>query len=83
MSRAEWYIKGEESNAEKKARDVKERGNTNSDRINYYRLPPRDRGIFKRQERIPYKTDVFTPLHTRSEPIFKEVYDSKLLPDPP
>jgi len=39
MARVKCYIKGEESNAEKKAGDTKERGNTNSDRRNYY-LPP-------------------------------------------
>jgi len=32
MSRAECYIKGEESNAEKKVRDAKERGNTSTEK---------------------------------------------------
>jgi len=38
MSRAECYIKGEERNAEKKARDAKERENTRGGKRNYY--PP-------------------------------------------
>ena len=47
MSGVECYIKGEESNAEKKARDAKERGNSGGDRQNYYLPPTEDRGTFK------------------------------------
>jgi len=54
MSRAKCYIKGEESNADKKARDTKERGSSGADKRNYYMLPTRDRGTFKRQERRVY-----------------------------
>jgi len=43
MAKAKCYIKGEESNAEKKARDAKEQGNTNSDRRGYYPPPTRDK----------------------------------------
>jgi hypothetical protein len=83
MSRAKWYIKGEESNAEKKSIDAKERGNTRGDRRNYYPPPTRDRGTFKRQERRTYHMDNFTPLNKRPERIYKEVYQSRLIPDPP
>jgi len=75
MLRVECYIKGEERNAEKKAKDVKERGNVGGDRRNYY-PPPRDRRAFIRQERMTYKLDNFTSLNTRLERIYKEVYQS-------
>ena len=65
MSRAECYIKGEESNAEKKARDAKEGGNSEADKRNYYPPPNRDRGTFKRQERRVYSIYNFTPLNRR------------------
>jgi len=42
----------------------------------------RDRGTFKRQDRIPYGVDNFTSLNTRPERIFKEVFHSKLIPNP-
>jgi protein subunit release factor B len=83
MSRAECYIKDEESNAEKKARDAKERDSTRGDKRNYYPLPTRDRGTFKRQERRTYNLDNITPLNTRPERIYKEFYQFKLIPDPP
>jgi len=51
MPRVECYIKGEESNAENKTRDVKERGSAGEDEINYYPPLTKDRGTFKRQER--------------------------------
>jgi hypothetical protein len=41
IARAECYINVEESNAEKKARDVKERNTNNSERKNYH--PPASR----------------------------------------
>ncbi|XP_024630733.1 uncharacterized protein [Medicago truncatula] len=83
MSRAECYIKGEESNAEKKTRDTKERNSLTTDRRNYYPPPNRDRGTFKRQERRIYSVDDFTPLNTRPERIYKEVYQTKMIPKPP
>jgi len=83
MSRAECYIKGEESNAEKKARDAKERGNNRGERRNYYSPPTRDKGTFKRQEKRTYNLENFTPVNTRLERIYKEVYQSRLIPDPP
>jgi len=46
ISWAECYVKGEESNAEKRARDAKEKGPEHK----HYDIPPsRDRGAFKRQ----------------------------------
>lgn len=48
ISRAECYIKGEESNTEKRARDIKEKGSSGSERKNYDVPPNRDRGTFKR-----------------------------------
>jgi len=82
-SRAECYIKGEESNAEKKARDAKERHNSAADKRNCYPPPTRYRGTFKRQERMVYNMDDFTPLNTRPERIYKEVYQTKLILKPP
>jgi len=83
ISRAECYIKGEESNAEKRARDAKEKG----PKRRHYDIPPsRDRGTFKRQperERQPrrYAPEHFTPLTMRPERILKEVYESKIIPE--
>jgi len=85
MARAECYIKGEESNAEKKATDSKER-KTNSDRKNYYPPTNKDRGIFKRpygREREYMPQEEFTPLKIRPEKIFKEGDHTKLILDPP
>jgi len=82
MSRAECYIKGEESNAEKKARDANERGISGADKRNYYPPPTRYRGTFKRQEKRVYIIDNFAPLNTRPERIYREVYQSKLIPKP-
>jgi len=83
ISRAECYIKGEESNAEKRAPDAKEKGPERK----CYDIPPRrDRGTFKRQperDRQPrrYTPEHFTPLTMRSEKILKEVYESKIIPE--
>jgi len=44
MAHAECYIKGEESNAKKRARDVKEKGSSGSERKNYD-VPPNREGI--------------------------------------
>jgi len=82
MSRAKWYIKGEESNVENKARDTKERGGSGGDKQNYYPPPTRDRGTFKRQERRAFNIDSFTLLNTRPEQIYKEVYNTRLIPNP-
>jgi len=86
ISRAECYIKGEESNAEKRARDVREKGSSGSERKNYDIPPNRDRGTFKRQperDRQPrrYAPEHFTPLTMRPERILKEVYESKIIPE--
>jgi len=83
MSTAECYIKGEESNAEKKSRDAKERNSSTTDRQNYYPPPNRDRGTFKRQERRTFGVEDFTPLNTRPERIYKEIYQTKLIPKAP
>jgi len=82
MSRAECYIKGEESNAENMVRDAKERNNSVVDKRNYYPPPTRDKGTFKRQERRVYSMDNITPLNTRPERIYREVYQAKLIPKP-
>jgi hypothetical protein len=82
MSKAECYIQGEESNAKKKAKDAKERGSTGADIRNYYLPPTRDRGTFNRQERRTYNLDSFTLLNTRLERIYKEVYQSRFIPNP-
>jgi len=84
MARAECYIKGEESNTEKKATDYKER-KTNSDRKNYYPSANRDRGTFKRpygREREYMPQEEFTPLNIRPKKIFIEGNHTKLIPDP-
>jgi len=90
MAHVVCYIKGEESNAEKRARDVKEKGNSGSERRNHGVPPNRDWGSFKRQpkrERNPrqYIPEHFTTLKVRPERILNEVYESKLIPeaDPP
>jgi ElaB/YqjD/DUF883 family membrane-anchored ribosome-binding protein len=87
IARAECCIKGEESNAEKKARDIKERASRNSKRRNYQPPSNRDQAPYRRQERRPYapynakpRSDDFTPLNTQPERILKEVYESKLIP---
>jgi len=85
ISHAECYIKGEESNAEKRVRDVKEKGSSSTERKNYDIPPSRDRGTFKRQpeqDRHPrrYASEHFTPLTMRPERILKEVYKSKIIP---
>jgi len=56
--------------------------NTLCSNRNYY-PPPRDRRAFIRQERMTYHLDNFTSLNTRPERIYKEVYQSKLILDPP
>jgi len=86
IARAECYIKGEESNAEKKARNSKERSASNPERKSYYPTTVGDRPAFKRQERrahVPYDAitnfENFTPLNTRPERILKEVYNTRLI----
>jgi len=86
MARAECYINGEEGNADKRARDVKQKGSLGSERKNYDVTPNRDRGTFKRQlERDRnsrrYAPEHFTLLKVRPERILKEVYKSKLIPE--
>ena len=86
IARAECYIKGEESNAEKRARDVKEKGNSGSERKNYYVLPNRDKGTFKKHyerehNHQQYVPEQFTPLKMCHERILKEVYESRLIPE--
>jgi hypothetical protein len=88
IAKAECYIKGEESNAEKKERDVKERTTSNSEPRNYQPHTSRDRAPYKKQERQPYapystrpRLNDFTPLNTCPERILKEVYQSKMIPD--
>jgi len=90
IAKAECYIKGEKSNAEKKARDVKERDTTSSECKNHYPLVTRDRGAFKKLERRPYvpygakpQFDDFTLLNARPEGIVREVYSTRLIPDAP
>ena len=83
ISRAECYIKGEESNDEKRARDAKEKG---PERRHYDIPPSRDRGTFKRQpererQSRRYAPKHFTPLTARPERILKEVYESKIFPE--
>jgi len=86
ITRAECYIKGEESNAEKKARDLKEHNTNNLERKNYYPSTTRDRTTFKRQDRRPYtphevrtQFDNFTPMNTLPERILREVYNTRLI----
>jgi hypothetical protein len=90
IARAECYIKGEESNVEKKARDSKERSANNSEWKNYYPTTTRDRKTGKRKERrpcIPYDArtnfENFTPLNTRPKRIHTEVYNTRLIPEAP
>jgi hypothetical protein len=88
IARVECYIKGEESNTEKKARDAKERITTNSKRRNYYPPATRDRATLKKPERRPYipygtkpRFDDFTPLNARPEHILREVHHARLIPN--
>jgi hypothetical protein len=87
---AECYIKVEESNAEKKARDVKERNTNNSERKNYHPPASRDWTPYRKQERRPYapyitrpRLDDFTPMNTHPERILREIYHTKMIPDAP
>jgi hypothetical protein len=87
IARIECYIKGEESNVEKKARVTKERGNSGSERKNYYVPPNRDIGTFKKhyereQDAPRYIPEHLTPLNLRPERIMKEVYESKIIREP-
>jgi hypothetical protein len=86
IARADCYIKGEESNAEKKARDAKERANNNTERRPYQPAASRDRAPYRRPERRPfnpYPQRNFTPLNARPERIMKEVFEARLIPEPP
>jgi len=83
ISRAECYIKGEESNAEKRAGDAKEKG---PERKHYDIPSSRDKGTFKRQpererQSRRYAPEHVTPLTMRPERILKEVYESKIIPE--
>ncbi|XP_039687900.1 uncharacterized protein [Medicago truncatula] len=83
IARAECYVKGEESNVERKARDAKERGSSGAERRNPYVPPNRDRGAFKKtndRSSHRYAPDHFTPLNTRPEKILKEVLESRVIP---
>ncbi|XP_024626709.1 uncharacterized protein [Medicago truncatula] len=86
IARAECYVKGEECNAEKRARDAKEKGNSGAERRNPYVPPNRNRGAFKKpyeRSQHRYATEHFTPLNTRPERILKEVLESKIIPSAP
>jgi hypothetical protein len=61
IARADCYIKGEESNAEKKARDVKERASNNMERRAYQPAANRDRAPCRRTERRPYAPYPYKP----------------------
>jgi len=52
-------------------------------RRSYYPPPTRDKGTFKRQERKIYNIDHFMPLNKRPERIYREVYQSRIIPNPP
>lgn len=89
IARADYYNKGEESNAEKKARDAKERTSNNTERRAYQPAANRDHAPYRRLERRPYtpyyhkrRLEDFTPLNTKPERIMKEVYETKLIPEP-
>lgn len=89
ITRADCYIKGEESNAEKKARDIKERSGSNPDKRAHQPSSHRERAPYRKTERRPYapyplrfREEDFTPLNTKPERIFKEVYETKLIPEP-
>lgn len=90
MARAECYIKGEESNAEKKARDARERAPNNSERRPYQPPGGRDRAPYRGADKRPFNPyyrkpnlENFTPLNTKPERIMKEIYETKLIPEPP
>ncbi|XP_024636363.2 uncharacterized protein [Medicago truncatula] len=79
IARAKCYVKGEESNAEKRARDAKKKGNSGAERRNHYVPPNNDRGTFKKQNernQHHYTPEHFTPLNTRPERILKEGHDT-------
>jgi hypothetical protein len=61
IARADCYIKGEESNAEKKARDTKERASNNTERRPYQPTANRDRVPYRRTERQNYAPYSYKP----------------------
>jgi hypothetical protein len=88
IARADCYIKGEESNVERKARDAKDRTSNNIERRTYQPAASRDHTPYRRPERRPYTPyfhklclQDFTPLNTRPEHIMKEVWETKLIPE--
>jgi hypothetical protein len=84
IARANCYIKGEESNAEKRLRDANERTSNSTDRRSYQPSTGRDRVPYRKTNYRPYsRPEEFTPLNTKPERILKEVYEAKLIPDPP
>src|ERR1043165_9641898 len=87
ITRAECYVKGEESNMEKRARDSKDKGSgrderarprdapTTRERARDRRWPSRPRAAFGSKE-------TFTPLNTRREDILRDINHLKLLTPP-
>lgn len=71
VTQAEWYIKSEVSNVQKKARDAKEHTtNTNNSQRNQYMSPMRDIMSFKQSGK---STESLTPLNTHWEQIWQDV----------
>lgn len=72
MTQDECYIKGEEEKAEKKAINIKERANDDS-----------DSPWQKRTSHYTLSANKFTPLNTRWEENFCKVFHTHDIPPPP
>jgi hypothetical protein len=96
MKRAECYIKGEESNAEKRSRDSRERTieprNNRTPERNQRRWPPRDsrwpnrseRSQYapRRNERPPHRYEEYSPLNDTRVHILDEILHTNLATRP-
>ncbi|MCI42790.1 hypothetical protein A2U01_0064027, partial [Trifolium medium] len=87
MKRAECYIKGEESNAEKRSRDAKEKGQENKEAM----TPDRHKGRWRDKNSRPWMSpksrieerrgrtyDTYTPLNTRRVHVLQHILQTRL-----
>jgi hypothetical protein len=96
MKRAECYIKGEESNAEKRSRDSRERAVelriSKTPECNQRRWPARDPRWYNRQERpqypprrnnrMPRRYEEYSPLNDTKVHILDEILNTNLATKP-
>lgn len=87
INRAKCYIKGEESNMEKRSLDPKEKAQYRHEGFRpikeHHKHGSRERSKIKLSRR-PYDnfTENFTPLNTKCADILREVYHLKLISEP-